>query len=114
MEAGDDLVRRRKLAPEELAASGAPFDGRQSGAGMYVFPAEITSARAWLAELERYVAAFKGPVHLIWPDADIALRSKQLAHWRKLCPQAQVTPVKTCGHFLWLEAPEAIRTFAGA
>jgi haloalkane dehalogenase len=108
-------MRRRKLTPAELMAFRAPFDDRQPRTGMHVFPAEITGAGPWLAELEPFVASFKGPVHFLWPDADIAFREKELARWRTLCPQAEVTLLKSCGHFLWLEAPDetaaAIRTF---
>ena len=108
-------MKRRKITPDELAAFRAPFDGRQSRKGMYVFPWAITGQGAWLAGLEPFVAGFEGPAHLIWPDGDIAFRSKELARWRKLLPQAGVTPLAKCGHFLWLEAPDeaaaAVRGF---
>jgi haloalkane dehalogenase len=51
------------------------------------------------------VAGFRGPAHFVWPDKDIAFRDKELQRWRRLLPQAGVTPLSNCGHFLWLEAP---------
>ena len=99
-------MRRRKLTPAELQAFRAPFAGLQSRRGMHVFPRAITGAGGWLAELERYVSEFKGDIALIWPDGDIAFRERELAHWLRLRPEAGVTALKTCGHFLWLEAPE--------
>ena len=109
-------MRRRKLSAAELQAFRAPFEGRQSRRGMHVFPWAITGAGEWLAGLERYVAGFRRPAHLIWPDRDIAFRAKELQRWRRLLPQAGVTELANCGHFLWLEAPDeaaaAIRAFA--
>ena len=98
-------MRRRKLSAEELAAFRAPFDGRQARRAMQIFPRAITGEGDWLRDLESYVAGFRGPAHFVWPDKDIAFRAKELQRWRRLLPQAGVTPLSNCGHFLWLEAP---------
>ena len=110
-------MRRRKLKPDELAAFRAPFEGRQARRAMQIFPRSITAEGAWLAELETYVASFRGPAHFLWPDKDIAFREQELQRWLKLLPQAGVTRLNNCGHFLWIEAPEeaaaALAAFVG-
>jgi haloalkane dehalogenase len=108
-------MRRRKLTPEEMALYRAPFKARESRRPMHVFPASITGSRRFLEALENATKGFDGPVRLIWPDADIAFRDKELAHWRRLLPQAEVIRLRNCGHFLWLDAPDecadAVRSF---
>ncbi len=108
-------MRRRKVTEAEMEAFRAPFNGLQARRAMQIFPKSIIGASEWLAELEGFVAGFKGPVQFIWPENDIAFRDKELAHWRKLLPQAQALRLPKCGHFLWLETPgecaEAIRKF---
>ncbi len=109
-------MRRRKIREEELQAFRAPFQGLQARRAMQIFPRALIGASAWLRDIESYVGGFRGPVRFIWPDGDIAFRAKELARWQTLLPQAEVTPIRKCGHFLWLEAPEeaaaAIRDFA--
>ena len=99
-------MRRRKLTATELNAFRAPFRGLQARRAMSVLPAAIAGAHDWLAGLENFVADFKGSVHFIWPENDIAFRDKELVHWRALLPQARVTRLPKCGHFLWLETPD--------
>lgn len=109
--------KRRRMSPAELDAFRAPFQGRQARLPMHVFPREVTASGPWLSELEGWVRAFQGPAHFLWPDGDVAFRAKELAHWRALLPQAEVTPMIKCGHFFWLEAPDecaaAISDFMG-
>ena len=108
-------MRRRKLGADEMKAFRAPFRDRSKRAPMHIFPAAITGSGAWLAGLETAVSLFKGPVHFIWPENDIAFRDKELARWRRLLPQAGVTRLPKCGHYLWLDAPaecaSAVREF---
>lgn len=99
-------MRRRKLTAAEMHAYRAPFANGRARTPLHVFPAQITGAGAWLAELERGVAQFKGPVHFIWPENDIAFRAKELARWQAMFPHASVTRIPRCGHFLWEDAPE--------
>ena len=51
------------------------------------------------------MAGFRGPAHFIWPENDIAFREKELAHWRRLLPQATLTRIPKCGHLMWMDAP---------
>jgi haloalkane dehalogenase len=99
-------MRRRTLEADEMAAYRAPFADPASRTPTHVLPDEIRRAGAWLDAVERTVAGFRGPVHLIWPDRDIAFREKELAHWRTLLPQATVTRLANCGHYLWEDAPQ--------
>ena len=99
-------MRRRKLTPAEMAAYRAPFANGRSRSPLHIFPEQIVGASAWLGELETRVAAFKGPVHFIWPEKDFAFREKELAHWLRIFPAASVTRLPNCGHYLWEDAPE--------
>jgi haloalkane dehalogenase len=99
-------MRRRRLSATEMAAYRAPFAERGSRRPLHVFPRQITGAGRWLADLEQTAKSFAGPVGLIWPEADIAFRRKELARWRRSLPQAEVVTLERCGHFLWEDAPE--------
>ena len=111
-------MKRRKLTAAEMHAYRAPFAKGRPRAPLHILPAQITRAGPWLAELERGVARFSGPVHIIWPESDIAFRARELAHWLQLFPVAGVTRLPNCGHFLWEDAPEeceaALRAFLAA
>ena len=106
--------KRRRMTAQELKTFRAPFQGLQARRPMHVFPREITASGPWLSELEAYVREFRGPAHFLWPDGDVAFRAKELAHWRSLLPQAEVTPMARCGHFFWLEAPDECATAISA
>jgi haloalkane dehalogenase len=99
-------MKRGKLGPFEMAAYRAPFRDGQSRRPMYIFPQQITAAQPWLAELEEGVKRFKGPVKFIWPMNDIAFRDKELKKWLAIFPDAEVTRLESCGHYLWEDAPE--------
>ena len=98
-------MKRGKISPEDLDALRAPFRGLQSPRAMQVLPWAITGSREWLKGLETFAAGFSGPAHFLWPDNDIAFREKELAHWRRLLPQATVTRIPNCGHLMWMDAP---------
>ena len=97
-------MRRRRLEAQELCGYRAPFQTVESRRPMHVFPAEITGSGKWLAGLEAQLEGFKGPAFFIWPENDIAFQAKELARWQKLLPQAQVTRLAKCGHYLWIDA----------
>jgi|SRR5271165_4276764 len=100
-------MKRRKLSVEEMKAFRAPFQDRSLRLPMHVFPAEITGSRDWLADVELVARDFRGPACILWPEGDFAFREKELAHWERILPQATVTRIPNCGHYLWLDAPEA-------
>jgi haloalkane dehalogenase len=107
-------MRRRRLTRDELALYRAPFKSRASRRPMHVLPAAIIGSRDCLAGIEQAIGKFHGPVRLVWPEADIAFREKELRHWLRLLPQAEVIHLKNCGHFLWLDAPEECAEAVGA
>jgi haloalkane dehalogenase len=79
-------MRRRKLTEAEMRACRAPFPKGRTRAGMHVLPWQITAAGPWLRELERGISSFKGRVHFIWPENDIAFRAKELGAGRRCFP----------------------------
>jgi len=99
-------LRRGKLPTEVMEAYRAPFSDRSRRAPMHVFPADITGAGQWLADVEIAAKRFNGPVLFTWPDGDIAFKDRELARWREIYPNASVKIIKNCGHYLWEEAPE--------
>ena len=99
-------MKRGKISADDLNALRAPFRGLQSRRAMQVMPWAITGAREWPKGLKSYVAEFRGPAHFIWPENDIAIREKELAHWRRLLPQATLTRIPKCGHLMWMDTPE--------
>ncbi len=99
-------MRRGKISADDLNALRAPFRGLQARRAMQVMPWAITGAGEWLKGLETYVAGFRGLAHFIWPENDIAFREKELAHWRRLLPQATLVRIPKCGHLMWMDAPE--------
>jgi haloalkane dehalogenase len=68
-----------------------------------------------LAEVERWLRAFPGPVELVWGRKDPIL-GRALKRHRVALPTARVTEVDA-GHFLQEEAPQpiarAVRRLAG-
>jgi haloalkane dehalogenase len=99
-------MKRGWPAPAVMAAYRAPFAPPRDRAPLYVLPQNILASRDWLARLEADLTSWKGPAAFVWPENDIAFRSKELAHWQKLWPDAPVRTIARCGHFLWEDAPE--------
>lgn len=108
-------MRRQPLAAELQHAYRAPFDHGANRAAMAILAREILASGGWLHWVEQATRGFWGPVHFIWPANDIAFRDKELAYWREIFPQAGVTRIENCGHFLWEDAPQdcliALRSF---
>ncbi|MCV7359922.1 alpha/beta fold hydrolase [Mycolicibacterium fluoranthenivorans] len=72
-----------------------------------VFPREITSSRAFLADIEsglNTIAAL--PTLIIWGDADFAFGQKELERWEKAFTDHETVIVKGAGHFVPSDAPE--------
>ena len=98
-------MKRRTLSEDEMRAYRAPFGGK-SRLPMHVLAASILGSRPWLKEIEAGMRGFRGPVHFVWPEKDIAFREKELRRWLALLPQATLTRLPNCGHFPWEDAPE--------
>ncbi len=83
-----------------------------------VFPREITSSRAFLAEIEAGLADIAAlPTLIIWGDGDFAFGSKELRRWERTFADHETVIVKGAGHFVPSDAPEqfaaAIRRWHG-
>ena len=99
-------MKRRKLTDDEMRAYRAPFKNGRPRTPMHILPKHITASGAWLSALEQQLQAFDGPVKLIWPDSDIAFRMKELERWGNVLPQADITVLENCGHYIWEDAPD--------
>jgi haloalkane dehalogenase len=74
-----------------------------------VFPREIIGSSDWLASLwERRDRIADKRATLVWGQKDIAFRTKELARWRELFPEARVVTLDDVGHFVSEEAPEVL------
>lgn len=77
-----------------------------------VFPREITSSRAFLAEIENGLADIAAlPTLIVWGDADFAFGDKELRRWQETFTDHETVIVTGAGHFVPSDAPEQ---FAGA
>ena len=98
-------MRRGPLSAEAKIGYEAPLLNPARRHGTHVFPREILKSRQFLNELEKNLHRIDGKNLLfLWPDKDIAFRAKELARWKCIYPDAEVVPLKNCGHFLWEEA----------
>jgi len=108
--------RRRKLPAAEMAhyRSALPTPARREPSA--VFPRAITASRPFLADLERRIDSVAHlPALILWADADVAFREKELRRLEALLPHHTTIDLHGAGHFLQSDAPhefaEAIRTW---
>ncbi|MFD6198879.1 alpha/beta fold hydrolase [Mycobacteriaceae bacterium NPDC060252] len=83
-----------------------------------VFPREITSSRAFLADIEAGLVGIAPlPTLIIWGDGDFAFGDKDLRRWQETFTDHQTVIVNGAGHFVPSDAPEqfaaAIRHWHG-
>lgn len=72
-----------------------------------VFPREITSSRAFLADIESGLNAIAAlPTLIIWGDADFAFGQNELQRWEQAFTEHETVIVKGAGHFVPSDAPE--------
>jgi len=72
-----------------------------------VFPREITSSRAFLAEVNAGLADIAAlPALIIWGDADFAFGTDELRRWEQILTDHQTVIIKGAGHFVPSDAPE--------
>jgi haloalkane dehalogenase len=101
-------LRRAQLTPAELAAYEGPFrDGDRRA--MRVLPRELTTGRAFLAQVERGLAGLRDhPALLIWGDGSTGLGRSELDRWRSVLPGAQVVELTGVGRYLDEDAPDDV------
>ncbi len=72
-----------------------------------VFPREITSSRAFLADIETGLANIEAlPTLIIWGDGDFALGEKELRRWQQTFTDHDTVVIEGAGHFVPSDAPE--------
>lgn len=72
-----------------------------------VFPREITSSRAFLADIEAGLEDIAGlPTLIIWGDGDFAFGDKELRRWQETFTDHETVIVSGAGHFVPSDAPD--------
>jgi haloalkane dehalogenase len=99
--------RRRKLPKAEMDHYRLPLatPARRNPTG--VFPRDITGSREFLADLERGVISVLSdlPALLVWADADVAFRMRELHRWQSIMRRQHTTVLPGAGHYLQSDAP---------
>jgi len=72
-----------------------------------VFPREITSSRAFLADIEAELEDIAAlPTLIIWGDGDFAFGDKELRRWQQTFTDHETVIVSGAGHSVPSDAPE--------
>lgn len=110
---------KKKLTKAILDQYLLPLANPRERKGNWVFPKQIVAAQDWLNGIStRLPLLAEKPIALCWGMKDIAFRPKELARWRTIFPQASVTTLAGCGHFVAEENPveliQSVRTVTAA
>jgi haloalkane dehalogenase len=102
------LADEGKLTPEMLAGVREPFATDESR--LALARAGIGLEPEGFAEIARLLPALRVPVRIVYGERDRILPDigETMARVKHDLPQAQVTALPDCGHFLQEEAPERI------
>lgn len=99
--------RRRKLSIAEMIHYRRALPTPQRRTPSAIFPKDLTAARPFLAEVDHGLKALSDlPTLLIWGDADLAFRLKELNRWQSLMRRSQTVVLHGVGHFLQSDAPD--------
>ena len=100
---------RTPLTPELHRVFTDVHPNKDERKGMWVFPREIVGSTDWLRDLwSRREILHQFDISLLWGMKDIAFRSDVLDRWIEEFPDADVTRLDDVGHFVALEAPDAL------
>ncbi|MEN0065527.1 MAG: alpha/beta fold hydrolase [Myxococcota bacterium] len=105
------VTDRRRLAPDAAASFVAPFRNRADRRALA--KAAVGLHPGGLKTIALRLPEFKGPVRILYGANDRILPefpTKTLAQLRRDLPQAEVTELEDCGHFLQEERPKDIGT----
>lgn len=110
--------RLNKPTAERMAHYQKALDSPARREASAVFPREITSSRAFLADIEAGLTDIAAlPTLIIWGDADFAFGNNELRRWERTFTHHRTVVVKGAGHFVPSDAPdqfaEAIRDWHG-
>lgn len=99
--------RLAKPSAEQMAHYQKALDSPARREASAVFPREITSSRAFLAEIEAGLTGIAAlPALIIWGDADFAFGDKELRRWERTFTDHKTVIVEGAGHFVPSDAPE--------
>lgn len=104
----DGLADPAKLSPEVLAAVQEPF--RTPEARRALADAGIGVSRKGFVQIARRLPALRIPVRVVYGSRDRVLAdvAATMARVKADLPQADVTTLPDCGHFLQEDAPEEV------
>ncbi len=111
--------RLTKPTSGQMAHYQKALDSPARRAASAVFPREITSSRAFLADIEAGLTDIAAlPTLIIWGDGDFAFGDKELRRWQQTFTDHETVVVDGAGHFVPSDAPEqfaaAIRRWHGS
>lgn len=102
-------TKKRRLGADEMAAYRRPLHTAARREGSAVFPREIVGSSAFLAEVERGLAALADkPALLVWGDRDIAFREQERLRFEAALPHATTVMLPGAGHYVQEESPDEI------
>jgi pimeloyl-ACP methyl ester carboxylesterase len=114
----DGLADPASLPAEVLTAVREPFETPQ--ARLALAAAGVGLRRRGFVEISQWLPTLRVPVRIVYGERDRLLPdvAETMARVKADVPQAEVTALPECGHFLQEEAPEAVgallaRFFAG-
>jgi len=102
-------VKRRKLGRQVMSAYRRPFPTKDSRLPTHIFPREILSSSAFLAEVEAGLTHLSSkPALILWGDRDFAFRERERRRFETLFPVHRTVVLSGAGHFIQEDAPEEI------
>ncbi len=102
------IAVKNRLTKELHARYTEPFAKSAERKGNWVFPRQIVKASEWLAGVESRLGLLAGKnIAICWGEKDLAFRKKELSRWKRIFPDAPVTTLHDCGHYVAEERPEA-------
>jgi haloalkane dehalogenase len=97
------------LTPELHAEFTSVHPDPKERTGMMVLPGEIIGSTPWLTTLWQQRRVLDSiHISLVWGMRDIAFRADMLEQWIEEFPTAKVERLHNVGHFVCLEAPQAV------
>jgi haloalkane dehalogenase len=108
-------VKRKKLEKRVMAAYRKPFPTGKSRMPTAIFPREIRSSRAFLAEVEASLDSLSSkPALIVWGDRDIAFREQERRRFETLFPNHRTVVLHGAGHYIQEDCPEEIADAIGS
>ena len=99
---------KSKVTPEVAALYSGPYEGREARKAL--LKAGHGLSPRGLAETARGLTALRVPVRLVYGEADRILPdvAKTMSRLKGIWPEAEVTSLKDCGHFLQEDAGDEV------